>query len=189
MQLGAAGIASGISSSDVISQEGAYVLSLSSSTGLTSTIDFDTPFSIDLTPPQVSLSTPDNLFDPNIAPGGVAVVNQSSFSLVFTATDNLSGISSIQYKYQLNGKDVFSDWQLYNSDISPMPVVLRDPGTYNIFFQATNGAGLTSAIQNFQFMLVLPGTTPAAHYIRNSGRKCYRHCSHYASIGPYSPCW
>ncbi len=164
---------SGVSNNDLISQEGAYLLTISGDNGITTTNRLNSYFVLDFTPPQVTLTVPPSIFDPNPTLQTGPVTHVASFGLVFAATDNLSGVAAIEYRYQLNDKDVVKDWQLYSSDISPKPILLRDPGTYNVFYRATDGAGNSSSPQTYKFTLLpagtsLPTTTAPAGVITNT---------------------
>lgn len=81
-------------------------------------------------------------------------------SVNLLATDDLSGIASIEY--QVNG----GQWQPYTSDTAKVPLTISDNGTYTINYRATDGAGNTANAQTINFII----EKPVANTTGNGGR-------------------
>ncbi len=104
-------------------------------------------FTIDHTAPVMGARltpTPDKTTNKSVVP----------VSITLLATDDLSGIASIEY--QVNS----SQWQPYTSDTTRVPLTFSDNGTYTINYRATDGAGNTATAETINFAIEKPVIAP-----------------------------
>jgi hypothetical protein len=143
-----------LSNGQTIDQEGSYALTLENTGDPTSPARLTTHFILDRTPPSLTLGTLDTVFEPNNTPGS-RFIARKAVPIQFIASDNLSGVASIEYR--VNG----GDWQLYTTDTTPGPLTFDKPGDYDLVYRATDGAGNRTAEQTLSFTISLATNTDA----------------------------
>ncbi|MEI7554366.1 hypothetical protein [Candidatus Chlorohelix sp.] len=127
----------------IVEQDGAYILVLDNGTN-----QISAHFIIDKTPPRLDLVRPKlSDFDPTGTQGN-QLVARNKISLEFKASDNLSGVSLIEYKINQD------DWKPYNNDSVAVPITIEKAGDYSILYRATDGAGNRTPEGNLTFALI-----------------------------------
>ncbi|MDB5082707.1 MAG: hypothetical protein JWP00_4631, partial [Chloroflexi bacterium] len=133
------------------SQEGNYAIAITlknpdGSEGLVRNIYF----TIDRTPPVLGYRltpTPDKATGKSLVP----------VSVQLAATDDLSGIASIEYR--VNG----GQWLTYTSDTTKTSLTVSENGTYTINYRATDGAGNITQADTINFVIERPVTQPSVN--------------------------
>ncbi|HEX2914619.1 MAG TPA: C39 family peptidase [Chloroflexia bacterium] len=143
---------------DQVDQEGSYDLVLETGTDSASGLRVTTHFVVDKTPPQLELVPRGNPFESKPGPDGVQIAH-GKVDLDFKAVDNLSGITSIEYK--ING----GNWQPYTNDVDPKPVSFTNPGDYTLVYRSMDGAGNLTPEQTLKFTINLTAGDPAKQNI------------------------
>lgn len=144
-----------ISNGLVVDAEASYSLVMDNITDPANPLRLTTQFMVDTTPPVVSLSAATNsVLDPSLLqPDGSYMVRNKSVPLDFKATDNLSGVASIEYRIKDANTD--SGWLLYNQSPNSHPIVIEKDGSYSLFVKATDGAGNVVEGQEIKFQIEL----------------------------------
>ncbi len=136
-----------LNNGDAVSLEAAYQLTMEDNNPGSEAFRRSVRFIIDYTPPKVDLTLAPNFFSNE---NGLKVA-RTPVTIEFKASDNLSGIASIEYSLSL-APNTDTNWQTYTNDTRAKSFPVEAPGRYTLKYRATDGAGLVSEENSLEFV-------------------------------------